>query len=525
MLKKILACIIAASALTITASGQQSKPATPAQRILPANNALLNYRLAGFSVPANVLAKQYLFEIAQDSLITDADFEAKVIIKETTAKHRTVQLLPSFGKQYTWRSTLLDAKGKVLAKSKLYHFKTSYAKTIDTAVYRMRIIKEAQDHKDMYVLLDFSLVMYDMNGEPVWYLPDIPVISDKERQMRDLKPTKDGTFTALNGFGAYEFDYNGRVLWSKSSDIVVGNDSNLRFHHEFTKMSNGHYIVAGNQNLWRKIPGDRTQYTLENDPLTELKPDGNYYKKIISGNLVELDKNGNIVWYWKSSQHFGNNDYFRKRRNSMPFHSNLHMNAFAIDEANKSIYISFRDINRVIKIKYPSGEIVKSYGEIRNDSLAIFGTSPFFGQHNCRVNDKNQLYLFDNNTKGLGAATEGGLRKTESFLSVYNQPDTGNNLELVWQFSCNIDTNALPGSGAGGSVIQLEDGCMLSSMGAASRVFIVTPDKQIIWNVMPEVSDDSKRWSPLGEYRASYLKKEDIEKFIFREEGSKIKIR
>jgi hypothetical protein len=108
---------------------------------------------------------------------------------------------------------------ETVLKTQLYHFKTGITRFADTARYRLKILKPANHHTDKFILVDYSLVMYDLNGNPLWYMPDIPELATrKSRQMRGFKANADGTFAITTTEGTYKVDYNGRVVWYASGD-------------------------------------------------------------------------------------------------------------------------------------------------------------------------------------------------------------------------------------------------------------------------------------------------------------------
>lgn len=476
---------------------------------LPVNGDTLNYRMVGFSVPENTKAANYLLEIFENQ--SDEHPKGDLVLKQKNNKNRTIATVPSFGKQYHWHVKYLNKKDEVIASTPTYYFTTGYSETIDTNKYRLRIIDSIKQDPGIYVVLDFISVIYDVDGNPLWYLPNIPVIADKNIMMRDLKPTSDGTFTAVSGLGAYEFNYNGELLWSAPDNGKVSGDTTERYHHELTKLSNGHYMVCGNGYIRVKIEGDLNSYNFRDDNMIEKGDDGNF-RKILSGNLIEYDSAGNVVWYWKGVDHYTDSDYFKKSTTGFNVSPDMHLNSFEFDEANNVIYMSYRNTNQVVKIEYPSGKILARYGE-----LDINKESPFYGQHCIKKTNDNRLYLFNNNTRRFNARDRvNGPMKMISYVDILEEPATkGENAKKIWEFSCDIDTNTMPGGGAGGSVYMLENGNILTSMGAASRIFIVTPEKKVIWNALPQSADINKNWTNLGQYRTSYIKKEDLEKFIF----------
>lgn len=494
-------------------------------QVLPADNTILNYRLAGFSITENTKAVAYLFQVAQGNLIDEKQFGQKVIVKQKSNVARAVIILPAFGASYTWRVCYLDKSGKEISKSALHHFATGIIPAVDTNLNGVFVSTKAIHHKDMLLLVDGILAIYDMDGNPVWYMPEMPDLYKRNIELRDFKPTADGTFTFLNSSGAYEVDYNGKLLWSAPNDGKVSNDNTEYYHHELTKLANKHYMVAGAEVIERAIPASPDIFFLPGDSTVIKKDDGKYYKKIVCGTLIEYDAQGNVVWSWRSSAHFDDKDYFRpKKALKLPFDSKTYLNGFEFDEQHKLIYLSFKNINRIVKVEYPSGKVISSYGEVVNSDLSIQPNSPFYGQHSCRVDMKtNNLYLYNNNCNDFeefSASNMDDRGKIISHISIYRQPagDKGM-LEKVWDFPCELSGQAGRPvvSTKGGSVSMLDDNCMLVNMGTLNHMMIINKDKKLVWDASPYITDAAGVKTAMVPYRCNYIQRKDIDRFIFRD--------
>ncbi len=484
-------------------------------QVIPKDYDTLNYRLVGFSVPENKQATRYVLELHEYFPQDVGGYEALPLLEKDYSSHRIIATVPAFGKNYMWRVKYL--KKKKLIDSTAYHFfSTGYSPVIDTSKYRLRIIDSAVENRGIYVMLDFISVIYDLQGNPLWYLPELPIETDVNKQTRDLKPTKDGTFTTVSGLGAYEFDYNGNLLWKAPNDGKVSGENSESYHHEFTKLSNGNYMVCGTKSALKKLPQGAAQDKLRDRKKVELHDDGNYYMNVNTGTLIEYDSKGNVVWKWLSENYFSDEYFFRKKLSGPGFHVGMHLNGFEFDEKNKVIYLSFRNTNQIVKIEYPSGKILKQYGQDIEDSS--LKERLFLGQHCIRKSKDGRLYLFNNNTEDFNNGKAGvASEKNVSYISVFEEVATEpSGIKKIWEFSCDIDTNASPGAGPGGSVYMLDNGAILTGMGGVSRIFLVSPDKKIIWNAIPEMSSDNMiTTQPMRQYRVSYIKINDIEKYIF----------
>lgn len=475
-------------------------------QIQPLENARLNYRLIGFSVKKNIAAATYVFEIANDSITEEPVFQQNIILKVSSATNTTTQTVPAFGKKYTWRAILVDKKGETISKTKLYHFTIGYSNFIDSAKYRFKILTNTTDGNDLLFFSDNTQCIHNLNGEALWYLPEIKGINTKVR-IRDLKPTPDGHITFLTDSDACEINYNGKLIWKAPRSA----SANGNFHHEFTKLNNGHYMVEDYESMTRVIPKILMQYL---DPAQVDVNEGYFSKKIQCGTLVEFNAAKKIVWQWNSCNHFTDADYFTLQVPGGRLNSDTHMNGFYFDEKNHFIYISFREISRVTKIKYPSGDVAAQYGN--NYSGNTSGGGNFFqSQHHCSLNSTGELCLFNNNR--INKSNDRQTGKPISYITILKEPvSASDSIELKWQFPCDIDTLADASSETGGSVYELPNHNLLVSMGSANRCFIVSRDKKVVWNALTEMKIDDKVWSPLANYRISPIENnKQLELLIF----------
>jgi hypothetical protein len=327
-----------------------------AQQAYPGEGDVLNYRLAGFTAPIIEGTTKYLFEVAEYTTNDKGKDQPFNVIEQESDKNRAIVMLPAFDRAYVWRVSYLNNKGKKVSTTPYTHFRTGKYPSIDTNLYRLKIIDSATHHDDVFVIVDFVSVIYDLKGNPIWYLPDIHLVNDKNLQLRDLKPTHDHTFTATSNFGAFELDYNGRAVWRAPKNGQINNDTAEYYHHEFTKLKNGHYMAASLQYVLRKIPSWMKVNPVQLTNGMMEKHDDGYYRRVTAGNLIEYDKDKKVVWYWKSLDHFSDNDFFNKRALE-GVNTDMHLNGFFVDEPNSTVYMSFRNTNEVVKIDYVTGKM------------------------------------------------------------------------------------------------------------------------------------------------------------------------
>lgn len=509
--------------------------------MLPAEGAVLNYRIVGFVCPVAENSVELRLEIAEGWHINRDSFSRHVISSHPVKDNKVIAEVPSFGREYTWR---LSGTGTNTRLGDLHHFKTGTAIFVDTAEMRLRIIKKAVKFEDSYVFSDASHALFDMNGNAVWYLPQF-----KDNQIiRDLKLSPQGTVTFLLNERAYEVDYSGQVLWEPPANGKVSGDTSEHLHHEFTRLSNGNYMVLGTEYLlWNHRPKLIPDTALSRYPLRKARMDSIFeHTKTQFGTIVEYDTRGNVVWSWKSSAYFLQSDLV----NYMPIARkpiiDVHENAFFFDEKGKVVYVSFKNISRLLKVSYPDGKVLNSYGEVYKPGVQEQGNPLFCDQHGVRLSKQGYVYLYNNNSCNEGRelpkivmmeeprTKTGLLKKVWEYECTRDGLDTSMEVEIRKRrqqmharrkqdpaFADNMPVNAAFNMHAtsGGNVIELPDQslfvCMNSQQG---KIFIVNKSKEVLWSAVAEKLSVAKerKWQILPQqYRASIISRRQLEQLIW----------
>ncbi len=471
-------------------------------QVLPLERSSLNYRLIGFSFPAKEKTSTYRLEIAEGNISTDDSFRQSIIYSVADPGNKIIATVPAWGSSYTWRAVYLK-KNKPFAHTPMYHFSTQLSPDVDTSLARLRIVDTATKYKDAYIFLDDNKAIYDMKGQPVWFMTKINGIN---LTPRDLKWTHQGTITFLFD-PPCEIDYNCNVLFKPPTNAVVSKDYSEHYHHQFTRLLNGHYMALGEDSmLW-----DKGRPSIAHDTAA---------KKMQFGTLIEYDDSGKVAWSWKSSDYFSLSDLRGMLAPKDIKYGDVHENAFYFDEKNNYIYVSFRNINRIVKIKYPEGIVVRQYGAPEKIAAPLRDSSLFCGQHSCKYSGNGYLYLYNNNTCAIN-----GLPK----IVKLHEPATANEgLKKIWEYQCtttgitNYHTQQ-DNYRSGGNVVELPDSSIFVCMtgGNYCKVFIVNPAQQEVWSAIPERWDTrEKKWTIISQYRANIIyKKEDLARLIFKGEA------
>jgi len=469
--------------------------------VQPAEGASLHYRIIGFSFPRADKSNNCKLEIARGNYYSEDSFKKNVVITRPCKGNRLIAEVPFFGERYTWRIVYADKRIQT-DKSELHHFSTGIIPEVDTANIHLRILKSASKYKDAYVFLDNSRALYDMKGNPVWYIPDklYKTLYPKGTLVafRDIKLSNRGTITCLLEDKAYEINYNGDILWQGPNTGQVSGDSIENYHHEFTRLSNGHYMILGKQDArWSPGSSNKPDSSLQNIAANKQKP------KLAFGTIIEYDDKGNLVWSWRSLDYFKQADiaYYNTPTLNIQTIIDLHENAFYFDEEQKVVYVSFRNISRVLKIKYPEGTVIGDYsGYYKPGVFSDTANILFCMQHSIKRSPNGYLYLFDNNSCNQGLSPK---------VLVMKEPGSGKGLlKKIWEYKCVIEDSILTrNTMGGGNVTELTDNSLFVDMGGEyCKVFIVNRKKQVLWCAMPEKwSHLEKKWCVMNEYRASII--------------------
>lgn len=451
-------------------------------QVWPLEGSSLHYRLIGFSVPVVSRVREYRLEVAPGYYNSVDSFTKNVIKIQRSKSCKMVAEVPAFGADYTWRVI-----GNNVSKNVLHHFRTSFSENVDTTHLRLKVLTQALNYKGAYVFLDGNKVLYDMKGNAVWYLPE-RTLEATGWDVTDLKLTSAGTITFLAAQKGFEINYNGDVLWQTPPNRMDSQSIQRYCHHEFTRLANGHYMVLGSE--FRKVSvaggneGGRNNTQMRNTPF---------------GTVIEYDKDGKIVWTWKSSEYFEKSDLIYYAGDKGDGMVNIHENAFFFDEPDSIIYISFKNISRIVKVKYPQGTILNAYGEIYKKGMPPKGNDLFCQQHACKRSQIGCLFLFNNNGCNPGNAPK---------VKMLQEP-AGDAMPLkkIWEYDCIIDNSYPQTAPSGGNVIEMPDKSLFVSMaGVYSKIFLVNLRKELQWSALPEIwMENEKKWTALGQYRASII--------------------
>lgn len=443
------------------------------QELIPAEGAQLNFVQVLFQTPAVQHAHSYTFIVAPEN----GNLHSAPFVKKDPS-HVTIIDGFEFGAAYKWLVLAKDKEGKEIFESEIHRFSIQRYLAADSTEYHYAIhAYDTTRVHDGVIFLDYSGVAIDRNGKAVWCLPNIAGNLRSER-LRDLSMTEAGTLTFLSEKVGMEIDLQGNALWTTPGDGKISGDSVESYHHEFTRLNSGNYLIVCNG--------------FENRTLDFA---GRHFDRIPLSYIVEYDKSGDTVWTWHSGMYANYDDYLKAGPTLFNGISFGHLNSAYADEENGRIYASFRDLNAILVIDRKTREVLRSYGDKIPSDQGTDAIGFFKRQHAAMPFGENEVVVFNNNVTGA-----------TSSVVVFNEPTPENpECRLQWEFKCDFDS-LLPGSSDRlGNVQPMPNDQFLVNMGIVARLFEVNREHEILWDCHPSRWNlDSSRWVPFENYRLHY---------------------
>ena len=163
-------------------------------------------------------------------------------------------------------------------------------------------------------------------------------------------------------------------------DSVYAKNGYIADNHDFLALENGNYVL---------FCYDEQPYAMDTVVV------GGNPNAVIEGLVIqELDSNHNVIFEWKSWDHFHitDNQYLYPWTNAnLPF---IHTNSIDIDFDGHFI-ISNRNLDEVTKINRTNGEIIWRWGGSQNEFVFV-NDYPFTHQHTVRSLGNNRYLMYDN---------------------------------------------------------------------------------------------------------------------------------
>ena len=336
---------------------------------------------------------------------------------------------------------------------------------------------------------DYYSAIIDKNGDEIWNSGEQPIIfynTDYYGQYygcQYLSGQPDGNY------------YNG-VKYSLENEVIWAEPSEEFNHHEIIELPNGNFLGIVEVEQAGPVPiGDWTAVCNQ------------FYPGLCDGvipfftwfgdKIVEWDRESHeMIWEWNFFDHISTADYdiengtwFDAFVATPQRYDWTHANALWFDDNESVIYVSIRHLSRIVKINYPTGEIIWSMGEDMPSGDVGFGHNLEFNfQHSLQILENGNVIMFDNgNSSNSSRALEIQINEDGGIYSA----------DIVWEHSLSSE---LYGAFSGNAQ-KLDNGnYLVTTIGESGTAIEISPDHENIWDAKYHLSE------PLGAvYRSNRI--------------------
>ncbi|MGE5423740.1 MAG: aryl-sulfate sulfotransferase [Syntrophothermus sp.] len=239
--------------------------------------------------------------------------------------------------------------------------------------------------------------------------------------------------------------------------------------HDIQILSNGHYLLLAKESRMMDLSAYHWFGFTHNQP-------GSANAQVTGVVIQELDQNKQLIWEWKSFDHFAFADVDERWLFSPSKVDWTHANAVEPDK-DGNILLSCRHLNEITKIDRTTGNIIWRLGGKQNQFTFTNDPVRFTGQHDIRRVNDSCITLFDNGqltTPAVARALEYSLNETTRVAT------------LVWEY---IEDSSMYSAAMGNQQIN-EFGNHIIDYGSWPQenpfMTVVKPDKsKIIEFTMP----------------------------------------
>lgn len=447
-------------------------------QVQPANNSVLNFTQVLFEVPEVKGAVTYEFRLAEEG----GNLESPLVLQKDSSQVTIISGL-EFGKNYQWKVTAFNEKKERMQETTVYFFKTGTSPFIDPKLHRFRVIKNTpSENENGFIFLDYSRVAIDRAGKPVWYLPKMEGMNVETDRVRDLELSSRGTITFNAMKLCRETTLGGKTIWETPKPKTDSLANPEAYHHEFTRLQSGNYIVLGTAFRNRALTLGRKKID-----------------KIPVSVIIEYSPQHDTTWSWYSDFYISDSDLVSVGQKVFRGSTYGHMNAVSVNETTGEVYACFRDLSAIVVIDQKTGKVVRSYGDKIPSDTTKQAIGFFKKQHTPVLMPGGKIILFNNNEPGADSVS-----RVLIFTEAYSPQDSST---IDWEFRCDFDTLAPGYSSRLGNAQPIDSTHYLVDMGSVARLFEVNRDKKVTWDCFPESRmEDTAQWQPESNYRLFFTK-------------------
>ncbi|MCH8034124.1 MAG: aryl-sulfate sulfotransferase [Bacteroidetes bacterium] len=256
------------------------------------------------------------------------------------------------------------------------------------------------------------LMIVDNKGVPIFYQRTHSIKADWK-----LQPNGMLTYVDISKVKYYEMDSSYAIIDSFSTGNGYTTDT-----HELQILPDGHALLMA--------------YDYQTVRMDTVVQGGDSSATVIGLIVQELDVDKNVVFQWRSWDHFQITDATEDIDLTAATIDYVHGNAIELDD-DGNLLISCRHMDEITKINRQTGEIIWRLGGLKsrnNQFLFINDEITFSHQHDIRRLPNGNLTIFDN----------GNLHDPRFSRSLEYQLDESNLIvSLVWDYNNEPETYSL----------------------------------------------------------------------------------
>ena len=435
--------------------------------LYPENGAELNHIQILFEWEQIPLANSYQIQISEN-----ANFSNPLVTSEDNTLLFIEKELLDWDETYHWRIQPVYPLGETGNWSEVFSFTTgSQLSETTTTISNASQIQEGVTVFGAF--FNYFSAVVDQSGREIWNSGDENIVYYSTGEYGDVFGCylNSGTENNLPGI---EFTYDGGTVWNEPNDEFL--------HHDMIQLSNGNYLGIVETSSLGPIPIG--EWTPLFQSLGFMANGVTIEFPWIGDKLIEWDKETkDVVWSWNVFDNFNMVDYDQYggtwNQAYLELHYDwTHVNAVIFDEDESAIYISTRNLSRITKIDYPSGEIIWNMGHQMASGDVDMGTDIGFSfQHSLQRLDNGNILTFDN---GNLSPEFRGTEEPVSRAIEIEVTESGSNYsaELAWSYELPNDLFSF----ASGNTHKLQNGnVLITTVGGGGTSLEVTTEGDIVW--------------------------------------------
>ena len=420
-----------------------------ADDFIPLNNSVINYTQVFLKWPQIENAEYYTISIQNSFFET---FEITAIYNSII-----IQDFIDWENVYVWEVCGISIYDNIIS---CYDDRTFTTNSLP-AYYpnNIELLLTSDGYYPGVTILDFDAAGFsaaiNKEGKPIWFV-DKYLFGAFNSKVLVTQLLNSGNFIGLGIGSGYEFDINGNIVFE--TPPLYGT------HHHFIKENNSYFLINGVTELHPCPEGCPSNL-----------PEDIYWQ---GDRFIQLDNEGELIWEWNIFDYIDlseyNPYYLERFSNSFPEEDAMdwtHSNSVFYDTDAQNIFISVRNLSRIIKIDYNSENIIWELGNTNfMDEIYFNNEVEFSGQHSVKKINNGNILLFDNHSF---------LEPQISKCIELEYNELSDSVQIIWEYT-------LPDSlftGSRGECDRLSNGNTLIDVGRTGNILEINSDNELVWHL------------------------------------------